>query len=63
MVHYMKYFQRISREPTLYDIEYTSTFKESIDAERVQVDIQKHNADESDSLKKSADLWKLKKQK
>ena len=61
-VHWVQYLQRISKEPTLHDIEDTSTFKERIDAAKVWAAIQNHNDDESDSLSKAAYPWNMKKQ-
>ena len=57
----MKDFQRISREVTVDFIEEKSTFKGNIDAARVRTATCKQNADESDSLKKSAEPGNLKK--
>ena len=57
----MKYFHRISRDLTLDGTEETYTSKERIDAERSREDIQKNNADESDSLTKVSGPGNLKK--
>ena len=60
-VHWAQEFQRIIRYPTVDGIEETSTFKESIDAEKAQSDIRNHNSDKSFSVIKATDPGKLNK--
>jgi hypothetical protein len=62
-VHWAQDFRRISREPSLENIEDMDDFKLAIDTARQRAQIRKHNADESDSLSKASDPGKLKRQK
>ena len=62
-VNWVQDFGRISREPSLGDIEDADDFRAAIEIARQRAHIRQHNADESDSLSKAADPGKLKKQK
>ena len=61
-VHWVKDSHRIIMETTLEEIE-KFTLKENIDAEMVWMAIRNHNANVSDSLRKSPDPGNMKKKK
>jgi hypothetical protein len=62
-IHWTQDFRRISREPTLDGIENINDFKDAIEQARQRAQMRKHTSEESESLIKSSDPGKLKKNK
>jgi hypothetical protein len=62
-IHWVQDFGRISREPSLDDLQDANEFKAAIEIARQRAEIRKRNSEESDSLSKAADPGKLKRQK
>jgi hypothetical protein len=62
-IHWCRDFRRISRAPSLDDIEDRDEFREAITVAEQRAQLRKHRDDDSDALSKSSTPGKLKRQK